>query len=138
MKLLTIGQLATQAHVNVQTIRYYERCGLLTAPYRLESGYRIYPPDAIQRIRFIKQAQKLGFTLHEIADLLALSVQSEDVCDDVRQRAEAKIQELDTKIGLLLDMRQILQQLVTDCNQRQLTPTCPLLDALQTHIGETR
>ena len=128
MKLLTIGQLATQAHVNVQTIRYYERCGLLTTLYRLESGYRIYPPDALQRIRFIKQAKKLGFTLHEIADLLALSAQSEGVCDDVRQRAEAKIQEFDAKVELMLNMRRALQQLVTDCNQRQLTPTCPLLN----------
>ncbi len=138
MKLLTIGQLATQARVNVQTIRYYERCGLLTAPARLESGYRIYSPDVIRRIRFIKQAQKLGFTLYEIADLLALSVQSEDVCDDVRQRADAKIQELDAKMGLLLAMRQVLQQLVTDCSQRQLTTICPLLDALQTQLGENQ
>ena len=110
----------------------------MAASARLESGYRIYSPAAIRRIRFIKQAQKLGFTLHEIADLLALSVQSEDVCDDVRQRADAKIQELDAKMGLLLAMRQVLQQLVTDCSQRQLTTICPLLDALQTQPGENQ
>lgn len=138
MKLLTIGQLAAQAHVNIQTIRYYERCGLLPIPSRLESGYRIYSSDTIRQIRFIKQAQKLGFTLQEIVDLLALSAQSEDVCDDVRQHAEAKIQELDAKIELLLVMHQALEQLVQDCKQRQVTAICPLLDALQTQIGEVR
>jgi Hg(II)-responsive transcriptional regulator len=138
MQSLTIGQLAAQACVNVQTIRYYERCGLLADPNRTESGYRIYLPEMIQQVQFIKQAQKLGFTLREIAVLLTLSVHSTDVCQDVRQRAESKIQEIDTKISAFYVIRQALQQLITACNERQLTKTCPLLDALQNDRGEDR
>ena len=83
METLTIGQLARQAEVNVETLRYYERRGLIPEPPRKESGYRQYPPDDLARIRFIKHAKELGFTLKEILDLLTLRVDPETSCDDV-------------------------------------------------------
>src|SRR5688572_27027868 len=98
MNVLTIGQLAKRAGVNLETIRYYERRGLLSEPPRRASGYRQYRPDVVARIRFIKRAQELGFSLNEIHELLSLRVEAATVCSDVKQRAEAKVAEIEQKM----------------------------------------
>ncbi|MCC6167806.1 MAG: heavy metal-responsive transcriptional regulator, partial [Caldilineaceae bacterium] len=112
---LTIGRLARAASVNVETIRYYERRGLLPEPPRRDSGYRQYPPDSVARLRFIKRAQDLGFSLKEIAELLDLRVNTETACGEVMQRVETKVAEIEQKLATLERMRQILTNLLVHC-----------------------
>ena len=130
MDSLTIGQLAKSAHVNVETVRYYERRGLLPAPARRPSGYRSYAPDAVRRIQFIRQAQHLGFTLQEVSELLRLRVAPEMSCREVKQRAEAKIADIERKIEDLRGMRQALVALAETCSGEGPIGECPFLDAL--------
>lgn len=130
--MLRIGQVAKAAGVNIETIRYYERCGLLADPGRRESGYRAYPLDIVARVRFIKRGQLLGFTLREIADLLALRVDDETTCDQVREQAETKLAEIDEKIADLQRIRGALATLAAACAHGGPSGECPLLEALQT------
>lgn len=127
---LTIGQVAQAAAVNIQTIRYYERRGLFPKPPRTPAGYRQYGQDAVDRIRFIKHAQELGFTLQEIQELLALRVQHGAACDAVERKTRAKLAVVEQKIRGLERMRRTLQQLVRACIARRPTDDCPILEAL--------
>lgn len=131
MEQLTSGRLAAQGGVNLQTIRYYERCGLLPKPPRGPSGYRAFPADAVRRVRFIKRAQALGFSLQEIRELLAMRVGRGRRCD-VRQRAEAKVANIDAKLRALRRMRRALAGLVAACSGDGPIAECPILDALET------
>src|SRR6266853_1797924 len=101
---LTIGQVAKAAHVNVETLRYYERRGLIPKPPRGLSLYRHYPEDTVPRVRFVKHAQALGFSIREIRGLLSLRAMPKARCADVRRRAEIKIGEVETKIRALRAM----------------------------------
>ena len=132
MDTLRIGQLAKQAGVNIETIRYYERRNLIPEPPRLASGYRQYSLDYVTRIRFIKRAQALGFSWTEIADLLTLRIKSDTVCNEVQQQAEIKIADIETKIQMLQRMKSVLSDLVKACQDNQLTNECPILTALDT------
>ena len=127
---LTIGQVAEAAEVNIQTIRYYERRGLFPEPRRSSSGYRQYTEDAVGRIRFIKQAQELGFSLQEIQELLGLRVQHGAACDVIARRTATKIVVVEQKIRDLQRMRRTLEQLVEACAARRPTDECPILEAL--------
>ena len=108
---LTIGQIARSAGVGVETVRFYERQGLLQEPARKESGYRQYPEDVVARLRFIKRAKELGFSLKEIKELLALRVDPDTTCADVRSRAEAKIADVEEKIKALQRIKKALVKL---------------------------
>ena len=132
-KQLTIGKLAEQGGVNLETIRYYEQRGLLSKPMRSPSGYRLYPLDAVQRVRFIKQAQELGFSLKEILELLSLRVDPDTTCSDIKKRAESKISDIETKIQTLKRMQQALVQVSAACRGRGPTSECPILEALDSH-----
>jgi MerR family mercuric resistance operon transcriptional regulator len=123
---LTIGKLAKQAHVTIETIRYYQRTGLLVEPEKPATGYRHYPVDAIARIRFIKRAQQSGFTLKEIAELLALDGEH---CDDVRNMAEQKCQQINQQIKDLTALRHVLNNLVSECQDDPSSTHCSLIDA---------
>lgn len=126
MPALTIGKLAKQTGVTVETIRHYQRIGLLMEPDKPDSGYRCYSADAVSRIRFIKRAQQAGFTLKEIATLLSLNGAH---CADVRQLAEQKCQQIDQQIRDLTALRQILGVMVNDCQQTASSAHCAILDA---------
>lgn len=126
MSPLTIGKLAKHTEVTIETIRHYQRIGLLTEPEKPQDGYRCYSDDAITRIRFIKRAQQAGFTLKEIATLLALDGAH---CADVRQFAEQKYQQIDQQIKDLTALRQVLGTLVNDCQQTTSSARCAILDA---------
>jgi len=128
--LLTIGQVAKRCGVGVETIRYYEREGLIAQPSRPESGFRKYPPDAIGRVRFIQRSKALGFSLREIGDLLSLRVDRTTTCPEVRKRAEAKIADIEKKIDTLLGMKRALEKLAAACRKREPTGDCPILTAL--------
>ena len=135
MSDLTIGQLAKQAQVHVETIRYYERRGLLSAPARYASGYRQYSQQHMASLRFIQHAKTLGFSLNEIADLLALRVDPDSTCEDVRKRAERKLAEVDAKIRVLEGMTGALQRLIAACSGQSPSSACPILEALDSTAG---
>ena len=128
---MTIGQLAERSGVGVETVRFYERRGLLTRPPRPGSGFRAYPAEAVARIVFIRRAKELGFSLKEIKQLLALRVRSPASCGRVKQRAEAKLADIEAKLIDLRRIKKTLSKLVTDCEQREPTAECPVLDALE-------
>lgn len=127
---LRIGEVARRAGVNIQTVRYYERRGLLEAPARAASGYRVYPVETVVLIRFIKRAQDLGFTLKEIQELVALRDAKGRRRSEVRARAEAKVRDIDKKLAHLQAMRSALHTMVERCACRDGRPMCPILEAL--------
>jgi Hg(II)-responsive transcriptional regulator len=127
---LRTGEVAAQAGVNVQTLRYYERRGLLREPERRPSGYREYPQDTVQLIRFIKRAQDLGFTLLEVEELLSLRDEHPNSCSEVRAAAEAKIDGIEQKLRQLRAMKRALGLLVASCAEVDGTRQCPILEAL--------
>jgi MerR family mercuric resistance operon transcriptional regulator/MerR family gold-responsive transcriptional activator of gol and ges genes len=127
----TIGQLAKVVAVNVQTVRYYERLKLLSPSARRPSGYRIYGEGEERRLRFIKNAQALGFTLHEIAELLDLRVSSKARCGDVQKKAEAKLRHVEAKVRDLRALGRSLQKLIRTCRAGQPTDKCPILTSLE-------
>lgn len=126
---LTIGRLAKQAGVNLETVRYYERRGLLRTPPRSAAGYRLFPKDAPRRLKFIRRAQELGFSLAEIRDLLSLRGSSTAQCSDVRQRTEAKIADVEAKIQALDLIKRTLQKLASACPAHGPVSECPILDS---------
>lgn len=130
MKGLRVGEVAQGAAVNLQTIRYYERQGLLPKPPRSASNYRLYSVDAVRRVRFIKRAQGLGFTLNEIKELLSLRATPRMRCADVRKRAEVKVQDIEGRVRTLRAMRRALSKLVDECSGKGPITECPILEAM--------
>ncbi|MFQ5529052.1 MAG: MerR family transcriptional regulator [Gemmatimonadota bacterium] len=128
---LTISKVAAEAGVNVQTLRYYERCGILPEPARTPAGYRQYEQEAVTRIRFIKRAQELGFTLKEVSELLDLRVEHDAACTAIEAKACAKRDLVDEKIRLLTGLRDVLDGLVDACRRREKTEDCPILEGLE-------
>lgn len=127
---MTIGQLAKEAQVHVETVRYYERRGLIPEPPRRASGYRQYSQDVVARIRFIQHAKELGFSLKEILELLSLRVDPDTTCADVKRRAEVKIADIEAKMRALQTMKKALTTLAALCSGRGPTSACPILEAL--------
>ncbi len=127
---LKIGQVAERGGVNLQTIRYYEREGLLPEPPRLQSGYRMFPENTVRRVHFIKRAQDLGFTLAEIKELLALRIDEKQHRGEVRTLAEAKIADIDEKIGTLKKMKRVLGVLTERCSGCGPSDECPILESI--------
>ena len=130
MQALTIGEVAKAAEVGIETVRFYEREGLIAEPPRRQSGYRQYPPDTVRRLRFIRRAKELGFTLKEIGELLDLRVDPARSCGDVRTLAKAKMADIEAKMLDLARIQAALTELVRTCRGRGPTSTCPILDAL--------
>src|SRR5260370_355209 len=115
-KSLTIGRLAKQAGVNVETVRFYERRGLLPRPPRSASGYRLFPAEAERRLKFIRRAQELGFSLAEVAELLSLRVSRRTTSAEIRARAEAKIADIEAKMKSLESIKETLGKLTKVCD----------------------
>lgn len=129
-KDMRTGQVAKAAGVNIQTLRYYERRGLLTEPPRRESGHRMYATDAVHVVRFVKRAQELGFTLAEVEVLLEMAAGGPDNCDAAHALAIQKIGELGAKIASLKAMRSSLQRLAATCELPRSERQCPIIDSL--------
>ena len=130
MEKLTISRLAQLGGVNLETIRYYERRGLLAKPPRTEAGYRQFSPDAAQRLRFIKRAQELGFSLDDVGELLELRHDPKHNRDDVRARATEKIADIERKMEVLAAMKSVLVGLTERCQQCG-PDDCPILASLE-------
>jgi len=124
---LTIGRLAKQTHVNVETIRYYQRVGLIQEPEKPDEGFRVYPHEYISRVNFIKRAQELGFSLKEIQGLLDLG---DGNCQQVQQLAEQKLEQIEARLNDLKSIKKALADLVDQCNANNKNPCCALIDAL--------
>lgn len=135
---LTIGKLARKAGVGVETIRFYERKRLLARPRRPERGFRIYPDDAVQRIRFIRQAQDLGFTLREIHDLLSLRPDPYVDCGKVFERASRKLQDVVSKIDRLQTIRRALETVLAACPRHGMVRSCSILEAIEHPPGREK
>ena len=127
----TIGKVAKAVGLGVETVRFYEREGLIPEPPRSEAGYRLYPEDTIPRLLFILRAKGLGFTLVEIRELLSLSAAPEACCKDVRDRAQTKIADIEARVAQLLAMKKALEGLVEQCTGVGPTTDCPILEALE-------
>jgi MerR family mercuric resistance operon transcriptional regulator len=126
----TIGELARQVSVHVETLRYYERRGLIPKPHRTVSNYRVYSSENLRRVKFIKQAQGLGFSLNEIKKLLALRATPRARCADVRRYATHKIEDIDARIRSLARMRKTLEKLLDECSGNRPATQCPILESL--------
>ena len=132
METFTIGHLAQRAGVNIETVRFYEKRGLMPKPNRTESGYRQYTGNDVMRILFIKRAKELGFTLKEIDELFSLKIVDETTCGDVRHLAQHKIEIVARKILDLQKIKSKLEELVVLCEQENIsTGECPILEALE-------
>jgi Hg(II)-responsive transcriptional regulator len=129
------SELAARAAVNPQTLRYYERRGLLPAPARSAGGYRTYPAEAVRRVRFIKRAQDLGFTLAEVQSLLHLAEGGPDPCDRVRAMAEEKVTDLQRRIADLQALQAGLTRLMATCARPRAQRECPILHELDARHG---
>jgi Hg(II)-responsive transcriptional regulator len=130
MQSLTTGALAKAAGLGIETVRYYERRGLLPAPARKPSGYRSYPEAAVRRLRFIKRSQELGFTLSEVKELLALWENPETDRAKVRVKALTKVSDIESRINDLTKMRAQLLELSANCKGKGTTKECPIMLAL--------
>ena len=135
MEPLTIGKVAHFGGVGVETVRFYEREGLIADPPRSDSGYRHYPEDTVARLRFIKKAKELGFSLKEIRELLSLKAKPSGSCAEVQSQAMSKIAEIDQKIVVLQAMRKALRGLVEECAGTGPRTECPILNALEAEQG---
>jgi len=133
---LTIGKVAQLSGVSVDTIRFYERRGLLESPPRSASGYRLYSEAWVRRLKFIQKARRLGFSLGEIKELLELRIEPETRCGEIYERARAKIGEIEAKIAELERMREVLTRLLSVCPAEGPLSRCPILEALEGN-GET-
>jgi MerR family mercuric resistance operon transcriptional regulator len=141
MTPMTIGRAARKAGVGVETIRFYERKRLIEQPPKpRDSGFRDYPMETVHRIRFIRHAQEIGFSLREIEELLSLRADPAADCGEVRERATAKLQEVNRKIAQLERIRGGLEDLIAACPGRGALRACSILDALtdteEDHDGE--
>ena len=128
---LKIGEVAERGGVNLQTIRYYEREKLLPEPPRLSSGYRMFPESAVSRVRFIKRAQELGFSLAEIRELLSIQIDLRKDCSDVQRLAKVKIADIEEKIRTLESMKRVLSRLAEACPGRGPSSECPILESIE-------
>ena len=129
MKALMIGQVASQSGVGVETIRFYERQGLLDPPTRRASGYRQYDEEVVTRIRFIRRGKELGFSLGEIDELLKLRVDP-NACAETKRRVDEKVEQIDEKIRDLQRVRDALSDLAATCGESGDSSQCPILEAL--------
>ena len=133
---LLIGKVAAQAGVNVQTLRYYERRGLLPKPGRSSVGQRLYRPEAVKRVCFIKRSQELGFSLAEIEELLHLRDDTSATCRDVLEATEAKIADVDRKLRDLRRIKRALVLLTKTCTKTGSARQCPILENLDHTIDQ--
>ena len=130
MEKFSIGELAKQANVNIETIRYYERRGLISEPPRNKSGHRQYSHEAVKRTDFIKKCQTLGFSLKEIEEILELRVTSESTCADMKSRVTEKLTDVDRKMNELALIRDALSRLQKKCSGKGPIGSCPILEEL--------
>lgn len=128
---MTRGVFALRAGIGLETVRYYERIGLLEEPMRTTSGYRVYGPEDLSRLMFIKRAKALGFSLDDIRELIALKVDKGCDCSDVARRAEHRLADVRQRLEGLERVRKGLEELIASCRTNPVKEVCPILDVLE-------
>jgi Hg(II)-responsive transcriptional regulator len=128
---MTIGEFASKAGVNVQTVRYYERRGILREPERTASGYRQYDGEALARVRFIRRVPEPGFSLEEIEELLDLRVEASSSCSAIGAKTRARLEDVQGKTRELKRAEHVLEKLAASCAAREPTADCPILETLE-------
>jgi len=136
MNELTIGRLAKQAGIGIETVRFYERQGLIEPPRRTESNYRIYPEEEVARLRFIKRTKNLGFTLNEIKELLFMRHDPHATKADIKNKTIAKLENVKQKISDLKRIKTALEHLASSCDGHGPLEECPILKALDSDNNE--
>lgn len=136
MNGLTIGRLAKQVGIGIETVRFYERQGLIQPPPRTDSNYRIYPEQEVDRLKFIKRAKDLGFTLKEIKELLELQHDPHATKADIKKRTVEKIENIKIKVRDLTRIQHALEHLAGTCDGKGPLSECPILEALTGHEHE--
>ena len=131
---MSIGALSKKSGIGIETIRYYERIGVLAPVGRKTSGYRVYDNDSSRTLRFLKNAQGLGFSLAEIKDLLKLRVNKASRCEDVQIRAAKHLQDVEDKIKKLESIQVILSKLIRQCQTRKTSNSCPILECFEDEL----
>ena len=132
MKTMTISKVANKAGVGVETVRFYERKGLVDQPPKPQSGgFRVYPVETAERIRFIRQAQELGFSLREIKELLSLRTDPATDCANVRERAQSKLDEVNRKIAGMKGIQTALEKLIAACPGQGALQVCSIIEAIE-------
>ena len=129
-QVLTRGEVARRAGIGIETVRFYERQGLIEPPPRSAAGYRQYPEDTVQRLCFIRRAKELGFSLREIRELLVLQGDPDVTCGDIEERARRKLVDIERRIRDLEKIHQALQELMQGCAGDRESGQCPILRAL--------
>lgn len=127
MNALTIGKAALKASVSRDTVRLYEREGLIGKPKRLSNGYRVYPDIVVSQLRFIKRAKTMGFTLHEIKELFELKRTSKNTCNDIRRQSETKLNDVMVKIKELQKLKKALNNMISSCEKIHKENECPII-----------
>jgi MerR family copper efflux transcriptional regulator len=127
---MKIGEVAKAAGIGIDAVRFYERQGLIPEPPRQPSGYRVYSPDVVLSLRFIRRAKELGFSLKEIAELLSLETAADAAAADVKKLAEAKLADMEERIRALQRMRRALKKAVAGCPGQGPTSGCSILRSL--------
>lgn len=131
----TAGKLAKAAGVNIQTVRFYDRQGVLKPISRTEGGYRIYNEEGLRQLNFIIHAKELGFSLKEIKELLSLRIRSVKACERVRVRAQDRLKDVQSKIASLKKLEKTLNKLISDCEDRVVSDQCPIIEKLEVKGG---
>ena len=134
----TIGQVAKLSGVGIEAIRFYEREGVIPSPPRTDSGYRLYNTETLKRLHFIKRAKDLGFSLKEITQLMALRLTPKSNCEEVKKRANAKLDEINKKIADLQRMRTTLKEVTEACEASKPITSCPILKCFDLPVGGKR
>src|SRR5210317_2237245 len=136
MSGLTIGRLAKKVGLGIETVRFYERQGLIEPPPRTDSNYRIYPEEEVGRLRFIKKAKSLGFTLNEIKELMFVRHDPHATKADIKDRTLVKIRDIEEKIAALTRIKRALEHLASSCDGHGSLDECPILEALDSDNNE--
>jgi len=131
MENMTRGEFAKKCGVNIEALRYYEKRRLMDPPRRSASGYRMYSENDITKVCFIKNAQKLGFSLNEILDLLKLRIYKEKSCDKAMGKAQEKLEDIENKIKTLNTIKKALKELIVQCQESAPTTGCPILSKFE-------
>lgn len=132
--MMKIGEIAKKAQVNIQTLRYYEKRGIIKPSEVKNSGYRFYTEEALKSILFIKHAKELGFSLDQIKELLDLRIPSKSRCQKVRTRALEKLNDVQEKIEMLKKIKGTLKTLIKDCESNKTSSNCPIIESMETNL----
>lgn len=131
-ELMLIGEIAKEADISIQALRYYEKRNIIKPQSRSVAGYRLYNEETVKTVGFIKHAQELGFPLKEIKELLELRSSSANIqCQRVRKRAKNRLEDVQEKLKFLKKTEKTLKKIIKDCEENKESPSCPIIESME-------